>query len=79
MLITKHETVCKHHVDEDMEDEGIVAFHNGEVDETGELLDEDQVGLTFVAVDIEKWRDMGEPETITVTIRRGDHLNGDPE
>ena len=30
----------------------------------------------LVAIDTDLWEDMGCPETITVTIRPGDHLNG---
>lgn len=79
-LTVKHETVCNLHPDEEMNDEGIVVFHNGEVDEDGELIEsDDRAGITFLAYDEEMWRDMGEPEVVTVTVRRGDHLNGDPE
>lgn len=37
--------------------------------------DDERVRMHHVAVDAEVWRDMGEPDVVTVTIEPGDRLN----
>lgn len=34
--------------------------------------------VTIASIPMDKWRDMGEPDVITVTVQPGDRLNDEP-